>query len=105
MNTLTIITTAVQPSAGIWELINDQMAQAKAALIVAAAIAAVVIVLGTAVKTKSILPTILAAVVGAGLIFFASGGLELFSGQIGETVKASSVHELVLPVFHTDISA
>lgn len=105
MNTLAIITTSVQPSAGMWDLINEQMAQAKTALIAAAVIAAVVIVLGTAVKTKAIMATLIAAVIGAALIFLASGGLELFSGKMGETVKASSVHELVLPDGHTDVSA
>ncbi|GAA4660210.1 hypothetical protein [Arthrobacter cryoconiti] len=105
MKTVTIITTAVQPSAGMWDLINEQMTQAKGALIAASIIGAIVIILGTAVKTKAIMATLIAAVIGAALIFLASGGLELLSGKMNETVAASSSHELVLHDLTTDASA
>lgn len=83
-----VITSAV-PSSGMWDLINEQISQARGALIAASVLAAAVIVFGVAVKTKAIMSTILAAVVGAGLIFLASGGLELFSGKMDETVVSA----------------
>lgn len=103
MNTFTTITTAIQPSAGVWDFVNGQMDQAKAALIAASIVGAIVIILGTAVKTKAIMPVLIAAVVGAALIFLASGGLETFSGKMGETVNAGARVEAPLSVVPFDL--
>lgn len=89
----TAVPSVARPAKGVWDMLNEQFASAEGALLSAAVIAAIAIVLGTAYKTKAIMPTIISAVIGAVLIFLAGGGLEQFSGTVGETV--ASGHSVV----------
>jgi L-alanine-DL-glutamate epimerase-like enolase superfamily enzyme len=83
-----IVKTSVSAASdeGFWGLINGQIAEANGALNGAAWIAAIVIVLGVAYKTKAIMATAIAAVIGAALIFLVSGGLGIFSTKIDQTI-------------------
>ncbi|MEA5456811.1 hypothetical protein SPF06_18975 [Sinomonas sp. JGH33] len=92
IHSLALTVPAVVPAAGgnFWTFLNDQIAQARGAAVAVSILGAIFLVIGTIIKTKSVVPSIVAALIGAGLIWLCAGGLETLSNMWGGTVKTAA---------------
>ena len=76
---------------GIIDTANALVLDTRALVLGVAGLIAIFIVISIGVASKSIARTVLAGVTAAFILFLVNGGLELFSGQIGEQVNSSGV--------------
>ncbi len=79
------------PTASIWEIINDQTAQATGAVKAVIGLAAIVIIGAIFVKARGAMGALIGAgfVAGIALWLVVFGGVEFFAGSVDETIQSA----------------